>query len=50
MMSVKKNKEDVALGKISDVWSVNKFHFKPIPKFWYKVDVTNVHLDGMTLM
>lgn len=49
-MSVKNNKQKVALGEISGVWVVDKFHFKFIPKFWYKVDVTIVHLCDVALM
>ena len=40
-MDFKNPRTIVASGKISGVWEVDKFHFKAIPKFFYKVDVTH---------
>ena len=40
----------VASGKISGVWGVNKFHFKAIPPFFYKMDVAHALIDDAPLM
>ena len=40
----------VASGKISGVWGVDRFHFKAIPQFFYKVDVTQAIKDDAPLM
>ena len=40
----------VASGKISGVWGVDNFHFKAIPQFYYKVDVTHALKDDAPLM
>jgi hypothetical protein len=40
IMSPKNKRRKVAFGKISGVRRVDKFHFKVIPEFCYKVDVT----------
>ena len=49
MMSVKNNKHKVATGKFSGVGCVDKFHFKLIPNFCYKVDVNIAHLGDVRL-
>lgn len=43
------NKKKVGTGKISGVEGADKFHFKTIPKFCYKVDVNNAHLGEVRL-
>ena len=50
LMSMKNPRQIVASGKISGVWGTDKFHFKPIPKFFYKVDVTHVEIGDAPLM
>jgi hypothetical protein len=40
----------VASGTISGVWGIDKFHFKPIPQFFYKVDVTHAKVGDAPLM
>ena len=49
MMNPWNNKQKVASGKISGVGGVDKFHFKTIPEFCYKVDVSAVHLGEVRL-
>ena len=49
MMNPRNNKQKVASGKISDVGGVDKFHFKTIPEFCYKVDVSAAHLGEVRL-
>ena len=49
MMSVKNNKQKVATDKISGVGGADKFHFKLIPDFWYKVDANIAHLGDVRL-
>jgi hypothetical protein len=48
-MSPKNKRRKVAEGKISGVEGVDKFHFKVIPQFCYKVDVTTAHMGDMKL-
>ena len=50
LMNFKNPREIVASGKISGVWGVDKFHFKPIPQFFYKVDVTHALIADAPLM
>ena len=50
LMDFKNPRQIVASGKISGVWGVDKFHFKPIPQFFYKVDVTHARIDDAPLM
>jgi hypothetical protein len=50
LMNFKNAREIVASGKISGVWGVDKFHFKPIPQFFYKVDVTHALIPDAPLM
>lgn len=49
LMSPKNKRRKVATGKISGVGGVDKFHFKTIPQFCYKVDVTTAHLGDVKL-
>ncbi len=49
MMSPKNKRRKVAIGKISGVGGVDKFHFKVIPQFCYKVDVTTAYLGDVKL-
>src|ERR1700737_3073576 len=48
-MSPKNKRRKVATGKISGVGGVDKFHFKVIPQFCYKVDVTIAHIGDVKL-
>ena len=50
MMNFKSPQQIVALGTISGVWGVDKFNFKPIPQFFYKVDVTHAQVGDAPLM
>ena len=50
LMDFKNPRTIVASGKISGVWGVDKFRFKAIPQFFYKVDVTHVLIDDAPLM
>jgi hypothetical protein len=47
MMSPKNKRQKVASGKISGVRGVDKFHFKVIPEFNYKVNVTTAYLGDV---
>jgi hypothetical protein len=49
MMSLKNKRRKVASGKISGVGDVDKFHFKVIPEFCYKVDMTTAYLGDVKL-
>jgi hypothetical protein len=49
-MNFENPREIVASGKINGVWGVDKFHFKPIPQFSYKVEVTHAQIDDPPLM
>ena len=49
MMSVKNNKQKMEIGKINGVGGADKFHFKLIPDFCYKVDVNIAHLGDVRL-
>jgi hypothetical protein len=48
-MSPKNKRRKVATGKISGVGGVDKFHFKVIPQFCCKVDVTTAHIGDVKL-
>ena len=50
MLNFKRPHQIVASGAISGVWGIDKFHFKPIPEFYYKVDVTHVQVGDAPLM
>ena len=50
MMSPKNKRRKVAIGMINGVGGVDKFHFKVIPKFCYKVDVTATYLGNVKLV
>ena len=50
MMSQKNKRQKVAIGKINGVGGVDKFHFKVIPQFCYKVDVTTTYLGDVKLV
>lgn len=50
LMDVRNPRAIVASGKISGVWGVDKFHFKEIPQFCYKVDITHTLIDDAPLM
>ena len=50
LMDFKNPHTIVASGKISGVWGVDKFHFKAIRQFLYKVDVTHPLIDDAPLM
>ena len=50
MINFKKPHQIVASGTISGVWGIDKFHFKPIPQFFYKVDVIQVQVGDAPLM
>ena len=49
MMSPKNKRRKVAIGKIRGVGGVDKFQFKVIPVFCYKVDVTTANLGDVKL-
>ena len=49
LMSPKNKRCKVATGKINGVGGVDKFYFKVIPQFCYKVDVTTAHIDDVKL-
>ena len=40
----------VASGTISGVSGIDKFHLRSIPPFFYKIDVTHVHIGDAPLM
>ena len=50
LMNFKSPRQIVASGTVSGVWGVDKFHFKPIPPSFYKVDVTQVQVGDAPLM
>ena len=51
LMDFKNPRTIVASGKISGVWGVDKFHFKAILQFFYKVDIiTHALIDNAPLM
>ena len=50
LLDFKNPRTIVASGKISGVWGVDKFHFKAIPPFFYKVDVTHALIGDAPLM
>ena len=50
MLNFKRPHQIVASGTISGVTGIDKFHFKPIPQFYYKVDVTHVQVGDAPLM
>ena len=50
MMNPRNNKQKVASGKISGVGGVDKFHFKTIPEFCHKLDVSSAHLGEVRLL
>ena len=50
MMNFKSPQQIVASRTISGVWGFDKFHFKPIPPFFYKVDVTHAQVGDAPLM
>jgi len=43
-------KQKVALGRISNIGGVDKFHYMLIPKNWLKVDVRSVSQPNVVLM
>ena len=47
LMSPKNKRRKVETGKISGVGGVDKFHFKVIPQFMYKVDVSTAHIGDV---
>ena len=49
MMNARNKSQKVANGRISGVGGVDKFHFKTIPEFCYKVDVIIAHLGEVCL-
>jgi hypothetical protein len=50
LLNFKSPRQIVASGTVSGVWGVDKFHFKPIPHSFYKVDVTQVQVGDAPLM
>ena len=50
LMNFKSPRQVVASGTVSGVGGVDKFHFKPIPHSFYKVDVTHVQVGDAPLM
>jgi hypothetical protein len=50
LLNFKSPRQIVASGTVSGVWGVDKFHFKPIPHSFYKVDVTEVQVGDAPLM
>ena len=50
LMDFKNPRTVVASGKINGVWGVDKCHFKAIPQFFYKVDVTHALIDDVPLL
>ena len=49
MMNPENKRRKVASSKISSVGDVDKFHFKIIPEFYYKVNVTTTYLGDVKL-
>ena len=49
MMNARNSKQKVASGRISGVGGVDKFHFKTIPEFCYKVDVSSAIMGDVRL-
>ena len=49
-MNFKNPRQIVAAGTVSGVWGVDAFHFKPIPRSFYKVDVTQIFVGDAPLM
>ena len=49
IMSPKNKRRKVAIRKSSGVGGVDKFHFKVIPEFCYKIDVTVAYLGDVKL-
>jgi hypothetical protein len=50
LVNPKIQKQKVALGKISGLWGIDKFHGLPIPKFWIKIDIAIAHVVDVPLM
>jgi hypothetical protein len=50
MLNFKTPHQIVASGTISGVSGIDKYHLKPIPQFFYKVDVTHVQVGDAPLM
>ena len=50
LLNFKRPHQIVASGTISGVGGIDTFHFKPIPLFSYKVDVTHVQVGDAPLM
>ena len=50
LMDFKNLRKIVVSCKISGVWGVDKFHFKPIPQIFNKVDVTHAQIDDAPLI
>ena len=50
LMDFKNPRTIVASSKISGVWGVDKFHFKAISQFFYKVGVTHALIEDAPLM
>jgi len=49
-MNPKNVRQNVASSKVNGQWGLEKFHGATIPKFWFKVDVANVHMPKLPLM
>ena len=50
LLNFKSPRQIVASGTVGGVWGVDKFHFKPIPHSFYKIDVTQVQVGDAPLM
>ncbi len=50
LLNPKNTRQKVALGKISGIWGIDRFHDTTIPFFWLKGDVNVVHMGDVSLM
>jgi hypothetical protein len=50
LLNAKNPRQKVALGKISGLWGVDKFHGHFIPNFYVKVDVAVVRVGDVPFM
>ena len=49
-MNFKNPPQTVASSKISGIWGVDKFHFRSIIQFFYKVYITHAQINDTPLM
>lgn len=50
LLNPKNPRQKVALGKITSLWGVDKFHGYVIPSFCVKVNVAVIHMANIPLM